>query len=780
MITAVAFSQTAVRGTIRNSETQKPVSSANIYLVSEADSRFLAVTDSLGRFHFEVDDKTKITIRITSVGYESSTVTVELDSSLVALDTLYLRPGFTFLDEVVVKSGSTTMTTRTGNTVVRVVDNKELTTTQNFMETLKRIPGLIVDGENAILMGNGVPPEVFIDGRPLHLSGMELISYLQGLSPERVLSVELITNPSARYDGEFKAIIDIKLKKESDTGWAASYTGQVDQNEYTSTFQNLNLTVDRSKLHAFATLNYAGGNTIYRYAAFQHLPNTNFMTTRLDQVSGLNNYNLQAGLEYTVRDKSKFGALLRYYHPTFDRDRTGSILTADRSREDTVFHYLNTNPLHFEQRNLGVTLNYGLKLENFQMDLLANRLYVQNSQNDDFLNSDARNGMRLDYWESDLRNRFLINSFQADITREFDDWKLEGGFKAVNSNSDNQLRFDTWDEANGSLSFDTTRSNVFEYSERINAAYLAFSGNVGKIALNAGLRAEHTHAVSNSITLDSVVTNSYLNWLPSISARYGIANHQDITLSFSSRVTRPNFTELNPFRFYFSVFNYRVGNPYLLPARRNQFKINHRFKQLLIETNFGIERDVLGRYPMYDSVTNEMAFLGTNFPRNKFANIVLNFPHEIRPWWQMSYQFSGYYNKEETPYLDEIFNLDVYNYVTRLNQTFSLPKNTVLNLLVNYQSSAGYSLYIIEPMHNVDLSVQKTWLQGKLNAKLAFLDLFDTYRQYLIFRRKDIINNELSHWFGMRKAQFSITYNVGNTTSKARSQTVSDEESRVR
>lgn len=780
--TTVAFAQTTVRGTIRNAENQTPVSAANIYLVSEADSTisFLAITDSLGRFQFVMDDKPRITLNMTSVGYESDTITVELDSSSVELDALYLKPSSTFLDEVVIKSNITLITTSTGNTVVRVANNKELTTTQNFMETLKRIPGLIVDGENTILMGNGVTPEVFIDGKPLHLNGPELISYLQGLSPERVLSVELITNPSARYDGEFKAIIDIKLSMERNTGWATSYTGQVDQNEYTSAYQNLNLSFNRDKLQAFATFNYAGGKTSYRYAAFQHLPNTNFMTTQLNQVNGQNNYNLQAGLEYTANEKNKLGALVRYYHPINERDRAGSILTVDGGEDDTVFHYLNTNPLHDEQRNLGITLNYELKLEDIQLDFLANRLSVHNTQRDDFLNSDALSGTRLDYWESDLRNRFLINSFQVDVSRKVKDWTVESGVKIVNSASDNHLRFDVWDEASESLSYDAARSNVFEYTERIKAAYLAFSGNLGKVTLNGGLRAEHTYSVSNSITLDSVVNNRYLTWLPSLSASYQIDHNRDISVSFSSRLTRPNFTQLNPFRFYFSVFNYWIGNPYLLPARRDQFKLNYHVKHVHIETNFGIERDVLARYPLYDSVTNEMAFLGRNLPQKKFASIVFSFPVEITPWWEASYQFAGYYNKEETPYLGEVFNLDVYNYITRLNQTFSLPRNTVLNLLVNYESKTGNSLYVIKPMHNVDLNVQKTWLQGKLSAKLALLDVFNTYRQYLIFRRKDILNNELSHWWGIRKVQFSLTYTIGNTTFNTRKQTVSDEEDRVR
>lgn len=780
--TVTAFSQTSIRGIVSNTENREPLSSAYIYRVSAADSsiRLLTITDSLGRFQLELQDTSQVTLRIAAVGFESRTIVLQPGQASIELDPIYLSPGTTLLDAVVVRSAIPSFTSNAGNTVFRIAGNPELTTTPNVMETLKRIPGLMVSGENAILMTNGVSPEVFIDGKPLHLNGPELVSYLQGLSPERVLSVELITNPPARYDGEFKAIIDIRLKKTTRTGWTAGYSGQLEQNELTGTYQNLNLALNRHPLQVFATFNYAGGKTIYRYAAFQHLPDTRFMTTRLYQANGQNNYNLQTGLEYAIDSKNNLRALVRYYRPDNDRERRGDILTLALNKKDTAFHYLNTNPLHYEQKNLALTLDYALKLKNFQLDLLANRLAVRNAQNDDFLNTNAADGSRIDYWESDLKNRFLIHSLQADLSQKLKNWTVEGGIKTVNSVSANHLRFDVWNPGSESLIYDPARSNVFQYTEKIRAFYLAFTGTWEKLTLNGGLRTEHTRSVSQSVSLDSVVHNRYTKWLPSLSAVYTINPHQDITFSFSGRLTRPNFTQLNPFRFYFSVFNYWIGNPYLLPAARTQLAVSYRYRQFRIETHLGKERDVLARYPMYDSLTNEMAFLGANFPQKNFANVVISFPVTITPWWKLSYQFSGYYNKEKTPYLNEVFDLNVYNYVTRLNQTFSLPRNTVLNLLVNYESQTGNSLYIIRPMHNIDLSVQKTWIQGNLSVKLAFLDIFDTYRQYLVFRRKDIINNEFYHWWGARKAQLTLTYNLGNSRFNTHRPTVTDEEARTR
>lgn len=774
-----ASGQTTVRGRVISSPDKMPVPGAGLYLLApDSSATFLAMSDSLGRFEFRSAAGTTIKIRISARGFQNLIVDVPTDKSVVDLPPLLLEQSTTLLNAVVITAAPISQSAA-GNVLIRVATNRSLTATQNFLETLKRIPGISVNGENSISMAGGVQPEVFINGRPLQLSGAELISYLQGLSPERVQSVELITNPSARYDGEYKAILDIRLKREYELGWAASYTGQLDQNRYRANYQHINLNLKAGGLQGFAAFNYAGGRTIYRYAAFQHLANTDFQTTRMDQANGQQNLNLQTGLEYAINEKSNIGAVLRYYRPLNQRERDGSIYSRMTSGA-TAFHYINTNPVAFRQENLGLNVYYNLLIKNFRLDILAGRLRVENNQDDDFLNTDAASGLALDHWKSDLSNRFLIYSGQLDVSQKIQDWKIEAGAKLVSSASSNSLRFDLAAFPDGPLLFDPSRSSAFNYDEQVKAAYLSLSRSLGKFSISAGFRAEHTRSLANTLTLDSIRQNQYVKWLPSLHASYTISADQDLSVSYSSRLTRPNFSQLNPFRSYFSVLNYWIGNPYLLPAMRNQFRASYRYKQLLVEGNFGSEKDVLGRYPLYDAASGELAYLGTNFPRSRFANMTVSFPLSFRPWWQLNYQFTGNYNKETIRYLSEEISVGVYHFVTRLSQTFSLPKTISVNLLANYNSRTGNSLYVIRQAYNIDLAVEKKWLGGKLTTKIGALDIFDTNHQYLIFRRKDLINNELHHWFGNQKGQFSLTYNFSPKPYKARKQITSEEESRVR
>lgn len=775
------FSQTRIHGFVKDNETKLPLPHVNLTLSVLGDSTksYQTVSDSLGLFSFSVPTCKEYILVASNIGYlEKTTLISPGKAEHFNTADILLEVASKNLEEVVVKAPLRTITTKEGNAVISIAGNKELATTVNLLDVLKRMPGIIADGENVLQMGNGVVPVIFVNGRPLLLNNQEQVNYLKSLTPDKVVSIELITNPSARYDGEYKAIIDIKLKQDKTEGWSGNYNGLLEQNQVTNSDHVINLAYRKNKFALYTLLGYTRGRTIYRYGAYQHLANTDILKTRQEQKSLANSYNMQWGLDYTPNAKQKAGILLRHYRPDIRRTREGSLLSTDKTGNTIVFDNRSDNPVHFKQYNTAITVDYSLQHQQWQINLLGNLLWVTNKQKDNFINIDRRANEKLDHWKADLLNMIRIYTAQADISRQLKTWKLDAGIKFSHSSTNNNLRYDTLDTQN-QWDYDAGRSNQFLYTEKIQAAYLATSGKLGVLQVNAGLRAERTNSISNSVTLDSLVKNRYVKWLPSFNVTYTVDKNQELSLSYTSKLTRPNFSQLNPFRFYFSALNYWIGNPYLLPASTNQAKISYRYKKLFMELNAGRESNVLARYPVYDTVTNELAYLGRNWPRRNFASLLISFPVKIKPWWDLSYQLTGYYNKQKTPYLDKVYDLDVYNYISRLSQTFSLPKQVTVNLLFNYESRTGNSLYIIKPMYNIDLGIQKLWF-GRLNTKLSVNDIFNTYHQYLIFRYKNILNNELSHWWGMQKLQLNISYNLGKSIFKARKNMVLEEEARAR
>ncbi|PKF75513.1 outer membrane beta-barrel family protein [Chryseobacterium sp. PMSZPI] len=690
-----------------------------------------------------------------------------------------LKPATTNISEVIIQSVQRSIKMNEGNVVMTVSGNKNFRTSTNLLEVLRKTPGVTIDQEDGIFIGGRITPAIFINGKPIVMSSQELQSYLRSLSPEMVESIEVNTNPSSKYDAEFKGIIDIKLKENTNIGWRGSYTGVIYANKFNYRENALNLSHNTEKVVYTLQMGYNDGISTYRYHALQRLANTNVMRTNTYQEDAGKVYNIQAGADFKLNDKNRFGINVRSNFRANDRFRTGSLYTTDKSESQLVFNTANESPTHYKQDNYGITTEYSFQGKTFTFNFLGNYLGVRNNQKDDFINRDIATNDLLSHWRSDLVNKIDIYTAQIDISQKIGNADIEAGIKYSHSDTHNNIRYDTLSVGNQFI-FDPARSNLYSYKEKIWAGYLAYRQKFSLLQINAGMRLENTNSISNAITVDSVVTRNYLEWLPSFSANYAFNKSSELSLSYSRRITRPVFSQLNPFRFYFSPLNYWIGNPYLLPSFTSQIKLTYRYKSWITSFTIGKEKDVMTRYPLYNPETNVLEYLGTNLPYRKFASLETSFPIKLTRWWNITTQFAGYYNYEFRPYLGEVFTLGIYNYEIRLNQTFSLPKGYTVNLFANYESQTGNSLYIIKPRYAVDLSVQKSWLKNKLNTKIGYNNIFDSYDQSLEFRHKQIMDNRFTHWWDSSKLFISASYNFGNSKFQVKEIQKTDEENRIR
>lgn len=685
----------------------------------------------------------------------------------------------TNISEVIIQSAPRKMKLNEGNLVLSVAGNKDFKTSTHLLDVLRKTPGVTVDQEDGIFIGGRITPAVFIDGKPVIMSNQELQAYLRSLSPEMVESVEVNTNPSSKYDAEFKGIIDIKLKRNVNLGLKASYNGNIYVNKFNYRENALNISYHTGRVTYNLQAGYNDGISTYRYHALQRLANTNIMRTQTYQEDAGKVYNLQAGADFNLNDKNRLGINLRGIFRNNDRIRTGSLYTTDKTGTQLVLNTASENPTDYSQDNYGMTTDYSFQNKGFKLVFLGNYLSVKNKQNDDFINKDRVTENLLSYWKSDLVNKISIYTAQIDASQKIKEIDIEAGVKYSNSETQNNIRYDTLSVGNHFV-FDHSRSNIFSYKEKIWAGYLAYRQKMGNLQINAGLRFENTNSISKAITVDSVVSRNYLKWLPSLSASYTFNKSSELSLSYSRKITRPAFSQLNPFRFYFSPLNYWIGNPYLLPSFTSQIKATYRYKNWVTSFTIGKEKDVMTRYPLYNPQTNILEYLGTNLPYRNFAVLETSFPVRVTKWWNITSQIAGYYNYEFRPYLNEVFALNIYNYELRINQVFSLPKGFTVNVFGAYESKTGNSLYSIKPRYTVDVSVQKAWFDNKLNTKIGFNNLFDSYDQRLEFRHKQIMDNRFTHWWDSSRLVFSLSYNIGSSKYQVKETQKTDEENRTR
>ncbi|MDR6464225.1 TonB-dependent receptor domain-containing protein [Chryseobacterium sediminis] len=703
----------------------------------------------------------------------------EIVKSKVSDSLTQVKSSTTTISEVILQSAPRKMKLNDGSLVVSVAGNRDFKTSTHLLDVLRKTPGVTVDQEDGIFIGGRIAPAVLIDGKPVVMSNQELQAYLRSLSPDMVESVEVNTNPSSKYDAEFKGIIDIKLKKNISLGWKASYNGNVYINKFNYKENVFNTSYHTGKVTYSLQAGYNEGISTYRYHALQRLANTNIMRTHTYQEDFGKVYNIQAGADFRMNDKNRLGINVRGSFRDNDRTRDGFLFTTDKNETQTVLNTVSENPTRYSQDNYGITTDYSFQNKGFKINFLGNYLSVKNKQNDDFINRDKTTANPLSYWKSDLINKINIYTAQIDASQKIDHADLEAGIKYSSSDTQNNIRYDTLSAGNQFV-FDPVRSNVFSYKEKIWAGYLAYRQKIGNLQINAGLRFENTNSISNAVTVDSVVAKNYLKWLPSLSANYTFNKSSEFSLSYSRKITRPVFSQLNPFRFYFSPLNYWIGNPYLLPSFTSQIKATYRYKNWITSFTVGKEKDVMTRYPLYNPETNVLEYLGTNLPYRNFAVLETSFPVRITKWWNITSQITGYYNDEFRPYLDEVFALKIYNYEVRLNQVFSLPKGFTVNIFANYESKTGNSLYIIKPRYTVDVSVQKSWFDNQLNTKLGFNNLLDSYEQRLEFRHKQIMDNRFTHWWDSSRLVFSLSYTIGSSKYQVKENQKTEEENRTR
>lgn len=694
-------------------------------------------------------------------------------------DSIQQKDSVATISEVIIQSSRRDLKLNQGNIVMNVSGNKDFKTSTNILEVLRKTPGVTVDSEDGIFIGGRNSPAIFINGKPVVMSNQELQSYLRSLSPEMVESLEVNTNPSSKYDAEFKGIIDIKLKKNTNLGWIGNYIGNTSVNKFNYKENSLNLSYNTQKISYNVQLGYNNGISTYRYNALQRLANTNVMRTQTYQKDDAEIYAIQMGVDYKLNDKNRVGVNVRSNFRNSERIRLGSLYTLNKDETQLVFNTESENPTNYFQDNYGVTTDYSFQHKNFKLNFLGNYVSVKNKQEDDFLNSDKPTSQLLSYWKSDLLNKISIYTGQIDVSQKIGDATFDAGLKLSDTKTNNMIRYDTL-SVNQQFVFDPARSNQFSYKEKIFAGYWAYIQKFNNLQINAGLRFENTQSISNAVTVDSVVSRNYLKWLPSFSVSYAFNKSSELSFSYSRKLTRPVFSQLNPFRFYYSPLNYWIGNPYLQPSFTNQIKATYRYKNWVTAFTIGKETDVMTRYPIYNPETNVLEFLGANLPYRNFASLETSFPVKITKWWNINTQFAGYYNYEFRPYLDEVFALKIYNYEMRLNQVFSLPKGYTINVFSNYESKTGNSLYIIKPRYTVDISVQKALFDNTLNAKISFNNIFDSYDQRLEFRHKQIIDNQFTHWWDTQKLILSLSYSFGSSKYQAKNIQKTEEENRAR
>jgi len=667
------------------------------------------------------------------------------------------------------------------------VENSIVSTGSTALEVLEKAPGVQVDRQNdQILLNNKSGIRVMIDGKNNFLSGADLSAYLNTLSSSQIATIEIITNPSAKYDAAGNAgIINIKLKKNSlfGTNYSISSTyrnaisARSPKNIY-GTELNFNLNHRSGKWNIFGNA-YSGKNNNY----------SNLLLNRATSSAGLlstfnQNFNKiytgsriagKLGADYYLSDKTTIGLMfdgsantrvLDNNSRTFINEQQAGtvsnnslILNSDVNTPNKNYS-ANFNLKH-DFKKEGASLNFDLDysgfnykgLENFNTNFFDNQGVVYNNTT---IQNNSKTAINIYATKGD---------FTWPISKTM---KFEGGLKSSYVKTDNdflsaQFINNNWQNLVG-------QSNYFIYKENVNAAYANVSKDWGKWQIQLGLRAENTNATGTSVTNNTVAKQNYLSLFPTVFISQKINENNTLKYAYGRRIDRPNYQQLNPFNFYLDPYTISQGNPYLKPQFTDNLELSYSYKSAFsVSLSYSNTKDLILDSKTAQNDSTRIITVGQgNIGRGQNYNASIYFPLSLAKWWALQNSFNVFYNKFSDGDLEGAsFRLSKVAYNFNISSSINLPDNWTIetNFWLNSPKVRGLERTIIY-QYALNAGLQKSFMDKKLKFRLSVDDIFATnyWKGTLAYQNVNLLvqNNYIS-----RRATFNISYAFGNQNVKS-------------
>lgn len=794
-----AQSRGNITGTVTDAE-KKPLRSASVALLKEKDKSVvkILITDAEGKFEFENLKADSLIVAITHVGfteYKSSLIIV--NNKRIVLPPIQLHPlGADALQDVLVKAKKPFVEQKIDRTIINV-DALISNTGSNALEVLERSPGVVVDANGNISLKGKSGVLILIDDKPTYLSAADLTAYLKSLPSSSLDKIELMSNPPAKYDAASGAgIINIKTKKNTLKGFNGVLSLSAGQAVYGRTNESLNLNFRHSKVNLFANLAYSTQHAYRRLDIRRSYYNT---AGDLQSVFMQTSYfkprrkspSIKAGMDYYLSDKTTLGVVFKgSYSSSSNPSPVKSYIYNDNERLDSLIDADNFTTDKFSSN--GVNINFSKQFDTagkvltFDLDYLK---YTAGS-NRSFLNNSYGPGGSFKYRENlraDLPSDIGIYAAKTDYTHTIKQgMKLDAGLKASYVNAGNAANY--FYIIDNTASIDNEKTNQFNYTENINAAYLNFSGDYKRFSIQTGLRLENTngkgHQLGNSVKPDSFFLKHYTNLFPTayLSYKFDSSGKNYINLSYGKRISRPYYQDLNPFIFLLDKFAYFAGNPFLRPQFSNNFELAYHFKTVLTTSLLYNYTTDLQQETILQSGNIFISTPG-NIGKRIFMGISANASLKPAKFWSsniytelINRRFKGLISNSS------LSTSGTYWYIN-VNNQFTLKKDwsgEISGFFITRNVAAQFKQH---PVSLITAAIQKMVLNKKGSVKLTMRDVFHTLEP-----RGDITNIPFAtasyhNYLDSQVLTLGFTYNFGKTfktISKRTGNSAEEEQNRIK
>lgn len=748
----------SLKGRVQD-EQGTPMESTTIMLKKGEKVITGSITDAKGGYFIPNIPSGDYELCVSFLGYETYTQPIIITSDINLPEPVILKDASVTMGEVVVTASAPTFKMKGGNIIANVA-NSVLSKETKVMDVLRKIPGMTMQDEQLTSFTGGVPL-IYINGKKTHS-----IEEVKHLEVKNIKNVELITNPGAEYDASVGAVLLITTTRRAE-GWSVQLEGELSQNHRLSNEEGVKLNYQTGKLNLFGTFTYGD----FRRKSHQLMktvittPDT-VWTQDLDQQCKAmiyTSYDYSAGADYSINDRHSIGIQYDGNRITDYNDAPSyTRILANNKPYDYIKgnSILKNNNDYYHHLNAYYTGKWNNKMK---LDIYADYARTHNGRIQTVTEDSERSGL------SEITNRnkadYDVYAVSPKLTYTLDDnqtWVIGGEWSKVTG--DNFLIYD------GGKGKDA-RSKT---DEEKRAGFLSYSFSLKDFSLNAGIRYENVVSdYRNLYDASNNIHRTYHNFFPSFGISYKM-NQVSQSLNYRISTIRPGFGQLNNNSYYGNAYMRQEGNPDLQPEISHQVQYSLSYDFLYLSLSYRYKKNYIGTDystdPQYPNVSN---YTWKNYDKQQRWMAVINLRHRFG-WYEPS--LTGMFQKNilKVNSMNEQIAVDRPVWMITWESNIHLPKNWLANIEYSYQSPGSLQWFTFREEHNMNISLSKTFLNEKLQVKLA--------GEHLLNRRMSLYDGKINNIYfwqnedqDQRQVSLGVVYRFNNYSKKYKGQSAADD-----
>jgi len=780
LIPQLTFGSNAeIKGRVLN-ERKEPVEFASIALLKEKDSTlaFANITDSSGSYSFISVTEGNYLLAVSAAGTSREYYgPLIIDSASVSLSIpdIILKQSSKELNEVEIKAIKPLFVHKPGMLIMDV-EGSALRSAGTALDLLKKVPGVVIDNNNNIIFRGKQGVNITIDDKSTFLANDQLVAHLQNMSASEVVRIEIVTNPSAKFDAAGRSgYINIVTKKKVKQGLNGNALVWGGYGIKPKVGGGTELSYGKNKFNFYGSYYYGRRNTLEELDIHRNILYADTLSV-FDQQSDMEELNIfhntRMGVDYFPDSVTSMGLMMS--GRLFDQSSNNFTRTSI-GKSDSAFS--------LQQRNIKSGLNYRggsgvyykktLDTMGGEFSVNAVLLIYRNDAGEDFETryfNDQMSESKSPYLQRNKTATDInIAVGKMDYIHPFKkhNAKFETGIKSSYVETNNSLHFDV--QNNQNWENDTTRSNDFIYKEMINAAYVNGSFKWRKIGFQLGVRAEQTISDGNSPTLNKQIINQYIQLFPSIFIDRQFGKNHNLSTSYSRRIDRPSYEDLNPFIFYLDQYTFERGNPFLKPQFTDAFALEYSFMDAVFTAvEFSRTRDAM------TDVTEQIDSTGATFLTHLNLNTVdnasftLGFLIPIGKWFMAENSLTETYSSYRSELFGAELNRQAWAFSFNSSIKFTLPKDFSIELSGEYHTNMRMGVFDMKRAGQIDMGITKYFFKKTLLVAFTLEDMLRTSTEYINinYQGQDV---QLRSYDENRSVWIRVRYTFGQSQQKRKS-----------